>query len=331
MRKREEALAAHISPWPTKHSGNRHAKFHDYSSPGYYLITLVCMGRRPMLGSLEHKAPASPEVILSPLGLRIASEEAKVISMVYPMVNVRYFKVMPDHLHIILQIKEPMPEGKDLGKVVKGFKSGCRRAFGELYGEKDNIFEKGYNDRILFDYRQLQAWYRYLDENPIRLAIKRAIPELFKVRRKIPVNGRECDAVGNLFLLDIPQKQVVIVHGDDTDVEFAEKMEDWLKFGEAGGVLVSAAISKREKIVMREAINRGYPMIIVRNEGMNRFYKPGGEAFEACARGQLLQISPFPENFSQRRITRPECLWLNGFATGIAAEQPASMSSLLCR
>lgn len=319
----------HISPWPTKHNGNRRCFNHDYCKPGFYLITLVCRDRRQLFGRLVDKPPASPEVELSPFGLRVASHEAKVISRVFPMVKVRYFTVMPDHLHIILQVTDRLPEGKNLGVLVNGFKTGCRHAFKDLYGYSDTIFEIGYNDRILREYRQLKAWYGYLDDNPRRLALKRRQPSLFTVRRKMPVCGRECDAVGNVFLLDIPDKMAVVVHRADTDAEFMRKKDEWLSFGEGGGVLVSAAIAPREKQVMREAIERGHCMIIVRNEGMGNFYKPAGEAFDACASGQLLQVTPFPDNFSSENITRRECLFLNDFATGIAdASSPKSIASL---
>lgn len=317
MRKHSE-IDPHISPWPTKHNGKRRCFNHDYCKPGFYLITLVCRDRRPLFGRLVDMPPASPEVVLSPFGLRVAAQEAKVISRVFPMVKVRYFTVMPDHLHIILQITERLPEGKNLGVLVNGFKTGCRHAFKALHGYPDTIFESGYNDRILREYRQLKAWYGYLDDNPRRLALKRRQPSLFTVRRKIHVNGRECDAVGNLFLLDIPDKVAVVVHRADTDADFERKRNERLNFGEGGGVLVSAAIAPREKQVMREAIDRGYSIIIVRNEGMGNFYKPVGEAFDACASGQLLQVTPFPDNFSSENITRRECLFLNNFAAGIA-------------
>ncbi len=110
----------------------------------------------------------------------------------------------------------------------------------------------------------------------------------------------------------------VVVHRADTDADFERKRNERLNFGEGGGVLVSAAIAPREKQVMHEAIDRGYSIIIVRNEGMGNFYKPAGEAFDACASGQLLQVTPFPDNFSRENITRRECLFLNDFAAEIA-------------
>ena len=54
--------------------------------------------------------------------------------------------------------------------------------------------------------------------------------------------------------------------------------------GERGGMLVSAAISPKEMEVLREAMNRGYRIILLRENGFPRLYKPSGESFYAMAR-----------------------------------------------
>ena len=117
--------------------------------------------------------------------------------------------------------------------------------------------------------------------------------------------------MGNSFLLDIPQKVAVIVHTAYSDIEYAEYREKWLACGEAGGVLVSAAIATREKDVMREAMNRGYRMILVRENGFPPLYKPAGESFDACSAGRLLQVSPWQYHMERRTISREQCLMLN--------------------
>ena len=39
---------------------------------------------------------------------------------------------MPDHIHMIIRVKDNMPPGKTLGNVVRGFKTGCSRAWWKL-------------------------------------------------------------------------------------------------------------------------------------------------------------------------------------------------------
>ena len=111
----------------------------------------------------------------------------------------------------------------------------------------------------------------------------------------------------------------VIVHRRYTDNDIAQLNKEWLDCGERGGVLVSAAISPKEKAVLREAMNRGYRIILLRENGFPKLYKPSGEAFDACARGFLLQISPWEFHFDKRTITRAQCLHLNALAERIAA------------
>ena len=123
--------------------------------------------------------------------------------------------------------------------------------------------------------------------------------------------------MGNRFLLDIPQKVAVIVHSAYTDKQYADFRDTWLACGEAGGILVSAAIATREKEVMREAMNRGYRLILVKENGFPPLYKPAGEAFDACSGGCLLQVSPWEYHMERRKISREQCLILNRLVEAI--------------
>ena len=121
------------------------------------------------------------------------------------------------------------------------------------------------------------------------------------------VAGEQCQVVGNRFLLNIPDKVAVIVHRRYTDEENARLREEWL-----------ASVSPKEKEVLREAKNRGYNIILLRENGFPKLYKPSGEAFDACAKGVLLQISPWEFHYERRVITREQCLHLNAMAERIA-------------
>ncbi len=180
------------------------------------------------------------------------------------------------------------------------------------------LFEAGYNDKILMDEGQLDRWKAYLEDNPRRLLMKRAHPDLFTVVHGAEVAGRRCQMVGNRFLLDIPDKVAVIVHRRYTEEECQRLREEWLACGERGGVLVSAAISPKEKEVMREAMDRGYRIILLRENGFPELYKPTGESFYACSEGQLLQVSPWAFHMEKKTISRAQCLELNEMAERIA-------------
>lgn len=300
-------------------------------------------------------SPAASYIELTPLGTAIRDKEIQKISAIYNMVKVWKFCIMPDHIHMIVRITEDLPEGKHLGHIVAGFKGGCSRTWWRMTEPRTNaqgvetattpaatapaattpaasaagsaaglpsLFEAGYNDLILLDDGQLDNWKHYLDDNPRRLAIKRQHPDLFTTLNYADIGEWHCQLVGNRFLLDIPQKVAVIVHGAYTDKDYADYREKWLACGEAGSILVSAAIATREKEVMREAMNRGYRMILVRENGFPPLYKPSGESFDACSEGRLLQVSPWEYHMKRRIISREQCLKLNRLVEDIVAYVP---------
>ena len=408
-RKREEAIVAGIHVNDIQHTMKRRTPFHNYYDKGTYMLTLVVDGRMPLFGALKDdgRLPLSgplkgdelvpsatadaPRVVLSPLGEAIRDREIAKISAVYPMVEVWKLCIMPDHLHIIVRVKEKLPEGKHLGHVVSGFMTGCTRAWWALVEEgkmppfgkpkgtegsasapagsasalalrasvppgsvppgpgsalgaggsaspfgasvpagspaggasaapRPSLFEKGYNDKILLRPGQLDNWKRYLDDNPRRLAIKRQCPDYFTIMQHITIGEWSCQMVGNRFLLTVPDRAAVIVHSADSDQIYAQKKAQWLAIGEIGGVLVSAAIATREKEVMREAMDRGYHLILLRENGFPPLYKPAGESFAACSEGRLLQISPWEYHMQRKTISREQCLILNRLAEEIAGE-----------
>lgn len=291
------------------------------------MLTLVVEGRVPLLGELKIGSDSSCSskktyVAYTELGATILNNEIKKIHKFYPMVDVWKVCIMPDHIHMILRINHDMPDGKHLGIIMAGFKSGCNNAYWRIFNitgfPRKGLFEEGYNDKILMNEGQLDKWKAYLDDNPRRLIIKRQNPQLFTVIHHMEIAGRKCQVVGNQFLLNIPDKEAVIVHRRYTEEEYAQLCGQWLACGERGGVLVSAAIAKREKEVLREAMNRGYRIILLRENGFPKLYKPSGESFNACSEGLLLQISPWEYHMEKKTISRAQCLELNAMAERIA-------------
>lgn len=354
--KREEAIARGIALHDIKHSMTRRSPWHNYHDKGTYMLTFVVEGRTPLLGRLM-EINGVPYVEPSELGTTIINEEVQKINHYYPMVEVWKVCLMPDHIHMIVRVKEALPKGKHLGNIVSGFKAGCSMAWwrlndgirtGETVGTFANtaaigvaketavvpagspvvskrpvLFEKGYNDKILQREGQLEKWKAYLDDNPRRLLVKKHNPQLFTVLRDIDIAGHRCQTIGNQFLLDIPDKVAVIVHRRYTDSEYTRLSEEWLACGERGGVLVSAAIAQKEKVVLREAMNRGYRIILLRENGFPTIYKPSGESFDACSNGLLLQVSPWEYHTERKTITRAQCLELNEMAERIARNNEA--------
>lgn len=105
---REEAIAAGKEVHEIKHSMKRRTPWHDYSRKGTYMLTLVVRERAALLGRLEGdlKENIAPYVECTALGTAIAQEEIQKIHRFYPQVEVWKLCVMPDHLHMIVRVKE---------------------------------------------------------------------------------------------------------------------------------------------------------------------------------------------------------------------------------
>ncbi len=318
---------------------------HDYASRCIYLITLTVEGRRPLLGKLVGNADApndsadAPRVELTPLGERVW-ERWMATERLYPQIQAVKLQIMPDHLHGILFVKEQL--GCHLGQVIKGFKAGCNKAYRELVlgvssaatwsqqreqgGKRDRslddrehgqLWALGFNDHILSGRGELANWNRYLQENPRRLAIKRAYPGYFRVRFDIHVAQQTYAAIGNRFLLQHPYKVQVQLSRSLNENQIKEETERYLALAHGGAILVSPAISKGEQAVMRAVLDAHLPLIFLTPWGFNAFSKPGHRYYEACAEGKLLLLAPWPHQNERISLTRQMCLDLNGMTKAL--------------
>lgn len=272
-----------------------------------------------MLGTLEGGI-GNPHVHLSALGESV-EQCVLFIPRVHPEVEVWKHVVMEDHVHVLLYVSRSMA-GKDLGVVVKGFKTGCNKALRSSYPGQEALlplFEEGYHDRILRREGQLEAMKHYIADNPRRLAIKRHYPHLFRKYLHIVVAGQDYAAYGNIFLLREVEKSQVIVHRRDSQEEHQHHLDEWMKVIDNEGVLVSPFVSPREKQVRDMAREREGKLIVLKENGFPEVFKPGGWEFEYCVQGKLLLMAPWPFHHEKTSITRNQCLSLNSMASAICS------------
>lgn len=299
------------------------------------MITMVTEERKPLFGKVvgqsEEVAPSpkAPHIELSALGAEI-EKIWLTISSFHPEVSVIALQMMPDHLHAVLFVKEKIE--KPLGKVLLGVKQACNQAFREMMPaefvavaqqhaqqSRDNglLFAKGFNDQILLRDGQLARWLNYLKDNPRRLLMKRERPDLFRVQRGLTFAGLQFSAIGNRFLLERPVRIQVQCSRSITEADLQAKTAFCLQAARQGAVLVSPAISKGEKAIMRAAFNEGLPLIYLQENGFTDLAKPGGLRMDACARGQLLILAPWEHHNEKLTIKRGQCLQLNEMARAI--------------
>lgn len=132
---KEELIRRGIPLHPIQHNQHRRAEWHNYSSVGLYMITLCVDGRQPLFGHLEGNIRAKregadfPHIVLSSLGRTILNEELPKIHHFYPQIELWKVAIMPDHIHLLIYVAQPLPKGKHLGHVMSSFKGGCSRAW----------------------------------------------------------------------------------------------------------------------------------------------------------------------------------------------------------
>ena len=273
-------------------------------------------GRGPVLGKLCHPDDTHPNPWICPslLGESVLNCW-KEIPTHYPEVRLLDIQLMPDHIHGVLFVTRQVPY--HLGNVVNGFKAGCNAAAREIMGT--TLWEEGYHDRILISKGQLETMLNYLHDNPRRLWTKRYHPEFFTVQQDITVGNAQVAIAGNRFLLEHPFKAVVqCSRSINTDEAIAHEVKRYMAMARDGSILVSPCISPCEKAVMRAAFEAGIQEIILLENGFSPLWKPGGQQFDACARGQLLFVAPWPYHSEKKKITRDQCIQLNNLAKHIA-------------
>ena len=299
-----------------KPSMKRRRVGHDYQGRCIYMITLAVKERRPLLCSITGDGETEPAVV-NPTALgRAVIQSLLNIPHFYPDIEVWTYQLMPDHLHVIIFVKKRIPV--HLGKVINGFKIGCRRAYKELVkNDLLGLWEDGYNDIILEREGQLRHMKDYILDNPRRLAIKRAHPDLFQVQRNVKVGDQTFAALGNIFLLDAPCLLQVQCTRRLTPEQIAETCRHFLAQAQNGAVLVSPSISPGEKAVMKAAFEQGYPVIVLQENGFAPLAKPRGRRFNACAQGRLLMLAPWEHHNDRRTIRQEQCHDLNRMAKAI--------------
>lgn len=291
----------------------KRALWHDYRSPGRYLITLTKSKEISPFSEIDGDwqlptgSPGASYTRWSPIG-RIIADKLYQIRELHPALRTEQYIVMPDHVHILLWVQAPLPE--HLGFYIARFKNSIN-----ITTSAAHIFDDGFNDQIITPKRNLHTIFNYIRSNPYRLAVRRACPDFFTRCNNLTIGDTPCQLYGNLHLLHNPFKDQVIVHRADDDQTFQTKRNMWIHTAANGGVLVSPFISQREKSIRKETQSLGGRFIYITNQPFGEREKPTGNEFELCAQGRLLIVAPAVP----MPLDRSCCLKMNAIAALIAS------------
>ena len=111
-------------------------------------------------------------------------------------------------------------------------------------------------------------------------------------------------SMGNHFLLDWPDRQLVEMSRNATDEQVQHRLKSVMAAAQNGAITYTASVSKGEQFIARTLREQGFPLVVLLNDGFpeegsphERFYKPGGVYFEACSKGKLLLLEPTEQAF----------------------------------
>ncbi len=257
-------------------------------------VTMVANSRQELFGKLTHNG-SEAVVEKTPIGWALINQQRRLLELC-PEVKILADKVMPDHHHIVLQVQRTMR--RSIKEVVRGYMQGCKEDARKL-GFTENLYDAQPFYRVLTHRGQLHAMIEYVKANAERAWQRRQNPNLFRLHRKTEVCGLKFTSMGNHFLLDWPDRQLVEMSRSATDEQIEERLKSVLAAAHNGTVTYTAAISKGEQKIARTVRERGFPLVMLLSVGFpkecspqERFYKPGGTYFEACSKGKLLLIEP---------------------------------------
>lgn len=282
---------------------------HDYKSRCIYHITLKKIAEAPPFSYLS-SGVADYCLVRNPIG-SIIEKHIRRLPELNPSLRPLQYCVMPDHVHLLLFVTSPidLPVGNYIGKL----KNAILQEYRLLSKTEALIFDHDFYDCILHRGRSLDTLYKYIRDNPRRLAVRHAHPEFFRRVNELKIGERTYQAYGNFQLLDNPFKEQVIVHRADTPEIRRHNRELWLYTAANGGVLVSPFISPYEKAIRAEAEEVGGRIILIINHSLDPRYKPIGHDFDLCKSGRLLIISANLES----DLCRSACLTMNSLAEKI--------------
>ena len=142
-------------------------KDYDYSSDGYYFVTMCVDGMRQILGKVDvgRDALIPPSVKLSKAG-EITRKYIEKINSVYENVKIDKYVIMPNHVHMIIVIEPNQERGgmrasrPTLFTVVRSTKAMITREIG------CSIWQDSYYESIIRGDNSYKAAWQYIDDNP---------------------------------------------------------------------------------------------------------------------------------------------------------------------
>lgn len=132
----------------------------NYDSPGSYFITICTKDRKNILGRVVEADDlfSVPTVYLTTDG-EITKYYIQQINIVYSGVQVDKYVIMPNHIHMIIQITDEVST-ISVSTIVRSLKRMINREIGR------SIWQDSFYDHVIRNESSYREIWKYIDENP---------------------------------------------------------------------------------------------------------------------------------------------------------------------
>ena len=158
-------------------------KSFDYSSEGFYFVTICTQDRQCLFGAVVGAGPgAGPQMVLNDAGYMVKSIWNEMPDY-YPGVYIDEFVVMPNHVHGIISIDNRMGRGAvpapehaggetpplqpALGRMVAYFKYQSTKRINEVRETPgESVWQRNYYEHVIRNESDLNQIRQYILDNP---------------------------------------------------------------------------------------------------------------------------------------------------------------------
>ncbi len=144
----------------------------DYSSPGYYYITVCTHNRKAIFRTLRRDAPCGCPPEYTELGT-IAENTIPMLEERFNIVVDKYI-IMPNHIHMIIVLPERTPARgvPTIPQIMDAYKSLVSMQWLKICKQRNQnmgkIWQRSYYERILRNEQEYFNKWDYIDTNLIR-------------------------------------------------------------------------------------------------------------------------------------------------------------------
>ena len=290
----------------------------DYSRPYYYMVTLRRETGLAALSALVAPGRCQMNGITQAFVYVIRNFHRQVVGVA----PIECFSVMPDHIHLLIKITGEVAGetfafrscGTPLWDYVEALMAALSRAYWEVRAKGGDanarrivalsrgetkrfagIFCADWHDWIVKCAGQLEAFTRYIRENPARSWFRQNHAAYFQRVNELSFLGCKWFGYGNPELLKLP-----VLEPFRCSRRWTEGSPEWRKaLARAerlgpGGAGISTFMSPCEKACGRALGLAGGRWVVLSPEGFGERWHPARNHERFCAQGRMLFLSLWP-------------------------------------